>query len=388
MVALGARHAVLLVSALVLAACSSADPAAPSAPTTAVAPSPSPTSTDPMGSGSAPATGSPSTGTAPGTGRARIASTRTLTGGLEVPWGLTFLSDGSALVAERRSGRVLRLSPDGSARAVGTVPGVLDRGEGGLLGLAVAPGEDGTVYAYLTTEDDNRVVALPYSGAALGPPRVLLSGIPSGATHNGGRLRVGPDGRLWIGTGDAGDPNRAQRRSDLGGKILRIGLDGSVPDDNPFGSPVWSFGHRNVQGLAFDSAGRLWATEFGQNRLDELNLIVRAGNYGWPLVEGTGGGDRFVDPALTWPTSEASPSGLAVVDDVAFVAALRGRRVWQVPLVGGTAGDPSAALREDYGRIRTIEPAPDGTLWLTTSNRDGRGSPTPDDDRIVVATLR
>jgi glucose/arabinose dehydrogenase len=381
----------ILVGALALGACSA--PSAEPGPTLSAPPTETRSSSPPASSPApTPTTASPSAtpdaAPSPGTGRARIASAAPLAGGLEVPWGLAFLTDGSALVAERPSGRVVAVSPDGAVRTVGTVPGVLDRGEGGLLGLAVAPGDDTTVYAYLTTDSDNRVVALPYADGRLGAPRVLLAGIPSGRTHNGGRLVVGPDGRLWIGTGDAGDPARSQRRSDLAGKVLRIGLDGSVPADNPFGSPVWSLGHRNVQGLAFDSGGRLWATEFGQNRLDELNRIERGGNYGWPLVEGTGGGDRFVDPQVTWSTNEASPSGLAVVDDVAFVAALRGRRVWQVPLVGGTAGRPVEALAGEYGRIRTIEPAPDGTLWLTTSNRDGRGSPVPSDDRVVRATLR
>jgi glucose/arabinose dehydrogenase len=379
-----------LVGALGLGACSA--PSVEPGPTlSADASSATPAGGSPISSptsDTAQPTSSPSASASAGSGRARIGSTSTLARGLEVPWGLAFLSDGSALVAERRSGRVLRVSPDGAVTAVGTVPGVLDRGEGGLLGLAVEPGEDATVFAYLTTDEDNRVVALPFDGDGFGPARVLLAGIPAGSTHNGGRLVVGPDGRLWIGTGDAGDPARAQRRSDLGGKVLRIALDGSVPADNPFGSAVWSFGHRNVQGLAFDSAGRLWATEFGQNRLDELNRIERGGNYGWPLVEGTGGGDRFVDPQVTWPTSEASPSGLAIVDDVAFVAGLRGQRVWQVPVVGGRAGRPQAALRGDYGRIRTIEPAPDGTLWITTSNRDGRGSPRDGDDRVVTAVVR
>ncbi|MGE3813373.1 MAG: sorbosone dehydrogenase family protein [Candidatus Nanopelagicales bacterium] len=308
--------------------------------------------------------------------------------GLTVPWGLAFLPDGSALVAERPTGVVVRVAAEGGTTRVGTVPGVRDRGEGGLLGLAVSP-DGATVFAYLTTDrDDNRVVAMPYSGGRLGEAAVVIDGIPQGDIHNGGRIAVGPDGNLWIGTGDSGDRPQSQDRSSLAGKILRVGTDGSVPADNPFpGSPVWSYGHRNVQGLAFDSQGRLWATEFGQNTYDELNLVRKGGNFGWPEVEGAGGGSQYVDPVVTWPTDQASPSGVAIVDDVAYIGALRGERLWQVPLRGSSAGEPRAAFRGDYGRIRTVQAAPDGSLWITTSNRDGRGSPSDDDDRVLRVTI-
>jgi len=312
-----------------------------------------------------------------------------LADGLEVPWGLAFLPDGSALVAQRRSGEVVLVSPGGATRDIGRVPGVADQGEGGLLGLAVSD-DASTVLAYLTSvEGDNRVVAMPFTGTSLGRPTVVLGGIPSAGNHNGGRIVIGPDGNLWIGTGDAGNPSYAQDLGTRAGKILRIRVDGSIPDDNPFpGSPVWSYGHRNVQGLAFDSRGRLWATEFGQNTFDELNLVRKGGNFGWPVVEGRGGssGD-YVDPVVTWRTEDASPSGLAIVDDVAYVAALRGRRVWQVPLAGSGAGEPVPALDGRLGRVRTVELAPDGTLWLTTSNRDGRGDPVDADDRVVRVTI-
>ena len=175
----------------------------------------------------------------------------------------------------------------------------------------------------------------------------------------------------------------------LGGKILRIRRDGSIPADNPFpSSPVWSYGHRNVQGLAFDSTGQLWATEFGQNTWDELNKVVRGGNHGWPEVEGRGGRDGFVDPQVVWPTADASPSGLAIVDDVAYMGALRGVRLWQVPLNGGVAGPPVALLEGTLGRLRTVVVAPDGGgLWITTSNTDGRGSPRQGDDHVVRVAL-
>jgi glucose/arabinose dehydrogenase len=377
------RAAVPLVAAgLLLAGCASGSsgggPSVVSPPASSSAPTPSDTPT------SAPASPSPQvSGSLGDLGRPSVLAT-----GLTVPWGLAFLPDGSALVAQRPTGEVVRVSPDGGTTRVGTVPGVRDRGEGGLLGLAVSA-DGATVFAYLTSDrDDNRVISMPYSGGRLGEPTVVIDGIPQGDIHNGGRIAVGPDGNLWIGTGDSGDRPQSQDRQSLAGKILRIAPDGSVPDDNPFpGSPVWSYGHRNVQGLAFDSQGRLWATEFGQNTYDELNLVPKGGNFGWPEVEGSGGGSQYVDPVVTWPTDQASPSGVAILDDVAYIAALRGERLWQVPLRGSSAGEPKAAFRGDYGRIRTVEVAPDGSLWIATSNRDGRGSPADDDDRVLRVTV-
>jgi glucose/arabinose dehydrogenase len=334
---------------------------------------------------------------------------RTVATGLDVPWGVAFLADGSALVAERPTGRVLRIGADGGrATQVGTVPGVADLGEGGLLGLAVPPWtldqtedetspaaataaalKQTTVYAYLTsTAGDNRVVRMSFDGSRLGSATPILTGIPAADHHNGGLVTIGPDDKLWIGTGEGGQPPRSQDRSNLGGKILRINLDGSIPDDNPFpGSPVYSLGHRNVQGLAFDSTGQPWAVEFGQNTWDELNRIVPGGNYGWPEVEGKEAREGFIEPLVQWPTDEASPSGMAIVDDVAYVGGLRGERLWQVPLTGTTTGTPKAYLRGQFGRIRTVMPDPDGRLWITTSNRDGRGHPGPDDDKIIRLTL-
>jgi glucose/arabinose dehydrogenase len=346
--------------------------------------------------GTAPPSGSaPVPGTVPGTssGPAATPGTSTVASGLQVPWGVAPLPDGTVLVSERETGRVLRLAA-GKATPVGTVPQVRAGGEGGLLGLAASP--DGrTVYAYLTTAEDNRVVALPYSGGTLGAPAELLTGIPAASNHDGGRILLGPDGMLWIGTGDASTGEAAQDRTSLAGKILRIEPDGGIPADNPFpGSPVWSYGHRNVQGLAFDSGGRLWATEFGQNTWDELNLITKGANYGWPTVEGRAGRAGFTDPAVQWGTDEASPSGLAILGvegrDVAYAASLRGERLWRVPLDNGTAGTPQALLTGQFGRLRTVLPAPGkpGTLWVTTSNTDGRGDPGPQDDRILALTAR
>ena len=302
-----------------------------------------------------------------------------------MPWGLAFLPGGDALVSERETGRILRLAPGGAPRQVYDVPGVAASGEGGLLGLAVSPAfaKDNLVYAYYTGEQDNRIVRFRLGG---GEPEVIFDGIAKAGFHNGGRIAFGPDGLLYVGTGDAGDTERSQDRSSPNGKILRLTPDGAPARGNPTaGSPVYSLGHRNVQGLAWDAAGRLFATEFGQNQLDEVNLIQPGRNYGWPLVEGTGDtdGGRFTNPLVTWSTDEASPSGMAIAGDTVYVAALRGERLWSVPLNGATVGEPRAELRGRYGRLRTAAIAPDGSLWLTTSNTDGRGDPRNGDDRIL-----
>ena len=303
------------------------------------------------------------------------------------PWGLARLDDGSALVSERDTGRIVQVAADGSQTEIAQIPQAAPDGEGGLLGIAIDP--SGTwLYAYVTTETDNRVIRVPLDEPSAAPEDIL-TGIPKAGIHNGGRIAFGPDGDLYVATGDAGQPDLAQDPASLAGKILRVDPEGGVPEDNPFpASPVWSLGHRNVQGLAFDSQGGLWATEFGSKDADELNLIEPGANYGWPLVEGTGNDPAYVNPQAQWtPTSLASPSGLAIVDDVAYVASLRGEVLWQVPLVDGRAATPIALDLGDLGRLRTVEALPDGSLWLMTSNTDGRGDPRDADDRILVLKL-
>jgi glucose/arabinose dehydrogenase len=302
--------------------------------------------------------------------------------GIEVPWGLAFLPDGDALVAERNSGRVLRVSPGRAPEQVYEVPGVTARGEGGLLGLTVSPSfaENGYVYAYFTAAEDNRIVRFRLEGK----PEVIFDGIAKAANHNGGRIAFGPDGMLYVGTGDAGQGARAQDPASPNGKILRLTPDGAAAQGNPTaGSPMYSLGHRNVQGLAWDHAGRLFAAEFGQNDFDEINLIEPGRNYGWPRVEGMGGADRgYTEPQLVWAPSAASPSGIAIAGDTLYVAALRGERLWTAALHDGVAADPVSRI-DDRGRLRTVAIAPDGALWLTTSNTDGRGETRPGDDRII-----
>ncbi|WP_037412682.1 PQQ-dependent sugar dehydrogenase [Candidatus Solirubrobacter pratensis] len=359
------RRSLLLTLAVVLAACGGS-----SSPAATATPSPH---------ASADAT--------PAATSARAPARRTIATGLHVPWGIAFLPDGDALVAERTTGKILRIPKGGGKpRLAMRVPGVnVNAGEGGLLGLAVSPAyaTDKLVYAYFTTSSDNRIARFKLGGS-LDP---ILTGLKFGAIHNGGRIAFGPDGKLYAGVGETGDSALAQDRGALNGKILRMNPDGSVPPGNPFpGSLVWSWGHRNVQGLAWDRSGRLWASEFGQNTFDEVNLIRKGRNYGWPVVEGKGStqGATFTNPLVTWPTSQASPSGAAIVGSTLYVGALQGQCVWRIPLHGTGVGKPTKLLAGRYGRIRTVVAAPDGTLWVATSNRDGRGSPRPGDDRIIA----
>jgi glucose/arabinose dehydrogenase len=304
---------------------------------------------------------------------------------LDTPWGIAFLPDGSALVTERDSGRVL-LVDGGQVREVGSVRQVSHPDdEAGLLGVAVGPdfARDGRVWFYVTSDDDNRIVTATYAGGRLGEAQPVLTGIPKGSIHDGGRLAFGPDGFLYASTGETGVPSLAADRDSLGGKILRITGEGRPAPGNPDPtSPVWSWGHRNVQGLAWVD-DQLWASEFGADTYDELNRVEAGRDHGWPSVEGPGGSPGQVDPARVWRTDEASPSGLAWADGHLWMAALRGERLWRIPVANGEAGRPEGFFIGEHGRMRTVVTTPDGRLWVTTSNRDGRGDPAPSDDRIL-----
>ena len=322
--------------------------------------------------------------------------------GLVSPWSVVPLpgSPPEALVSERDTGVVQHLGIDGRLTPIGTVPGVVHEGEGGLLGLALLDhGAGRWLYAYLTTASDNRIVRMPLGDdLALGAPEEMLTGLAKAGNHNGGRIAFGPDGMLYATVGDASVPERAQDLASLNGKILRMTPAGDVPEDNPFpGSLVYSLGHRNPQGLAWDDTGQLWAAEFGQNTWDEVNRIEAGANYGWPTVEGqggeglvvaeSGGNSEFTDPVLQWPTSEASPSALTYVGGTFFLAALRGERVWALHPTSDGGLSAVAWFTGEYGRIREVVPAADGTLWFVTNNTDGRGDPGPDDDRILSVRL-
>jgi len=332
----------------------------------------------------------PTTIASPGDGSDSVRVEDTVAKDLEAPWGLAFLPDGSALVTERDRGTI-SLVDGGSTREVGSIAETSPTSEGGLLGLAVSPEfeTDSTIFVYVTTTDDNRVLSMTYDGSSLGAPTPILTGIPNGEIHDGGRLAFGPDGCLYVSTGETGDADLAQDDDSLGGKILRITMAGEPAPGNPDeGSAIWTKGHRNVQGLAFDDADRLWASEFGSDVWDELNRIEPGNNYGWPAAEGDSNLEGFVDPLVQWSPEQASPSSVAFANGSLWVASLRGERLWQVPVRSdGTLGQPEPHFVGAYGRLRTVVAAPNGTLWLTTSNRDGRGTPGPEDDRILEVVI-
>ncbi|MEV0849476.1 PQQ-dependent sugar dehydrogenase [Streptomyces sp. NPDC049954] len=315
----------------------------------------------------------------------------------DIPWGLVTLPDGSILYTRRDAQDIVRLDPGtGDRTTVGTVPDVESTdGEGGLLGLAIAPtfATDHWLYIMHTSPRDNRIVRIKLEDDKLATDtsEVLLSGILRNKFHNGGRLRFGPDGKLYAATGDAQNGDNAQDKDSLNGKILRLDPDGSVPSDNPFGNYVWSYGHRNPQGLAFDSQGRLWEQEFGNAVMDETNLVTKGGNYGWPACEGTSGTcdtAGYIAPKRTYSTADGSCSGIAVVRDVLYVACERGTRMYRAPISDGGLPEAQVYFNGTYGRLRTVEPAPDGGLWLTTSNTGDKDSiPDNSDEQILHVAL-
>jgi glucose/arabinose dehydrogenase len=310
---------------------------------------------------------------------------------LEIPWELAFLPDGRILLTER-PGRVRLLHPQTglAPEPVLVVEEVRHQGEGGLLGLAVHPefANNRLVYLYYTYESGrgtaNKVVSCTLENHALAGARTIIENIPGARFHNGGRIGFGPDGMLYVTTGDAQIPELSQDRSSLAGKILRLHDDGSIPADNPFAdSPVYSYGLRNPQGLAWDDDGQLWATGHGPRGHDEINLIEAGKNYGWPVIQGDEQGPGMEPPVLHSGSATWAPSGAAVLGDSMYFAGLRGRALYRFNL---DAQNPvlTTHLEGTFGRLRTVVAGPDGLLYLLTSNRDGRTMPTAEDDLLLV----
>ena len=330
-----------------------------------------------------------SAGPPPPPGDQEVAIT-VLAKGLDIPWGIAFLPDGSALVTERDTGRILRVGPDSDANGltvteVQRLAEVQASGDGGLLGIAVSPkyATDKTVFVYYSTARDNRIGKLVLK-QKLQP---IVTGIPRSRDDNGGQLAFGPDGYLYATTGDGtATGTQAQNPKSLGGKILRMTPAGKPAPGNPVpASLVWSSGHRNVQGIAWDGTRRMYASENGQKKYGELNVIARGKNYGWPKVDGGGTDSRYVNPLYNWPIAESSCAGVAVLEQTVATACLAGQRIWLLNTTanGTVLGTPQAVLTGEFGRLRGLVAAPDGSLWVTTSNQEDAGDPAPDDDRII-----
>jgi glucose/arabinose dehydrogenase len=326
---------------------------------------------------------------ASGEGGEREVAVSVLATGLEVPWGMAFLPDGGALVTERDTARILKVGPESDAQGlkvteVQRLEGVTASADGGLLGIAVSPkyATDKTIFVYYSTAKDNRVAKLKEKGT----PQPVLTGIPHSAQTNGGQLAFGPDNYLYVTTGDDTQGTQAQNPKSLGGKILRITPEGKPAPGNPVkNSAVWSSGHRNPQGLAWDSAKRLYASEAGQSSYGELNVIAKGKNYGWAKTDGPGSDAKFTNPLVSWPVDESDCSGVAVLERMVATACTTGKRLWLASVTGnGTLiGQPEPLLKDQYGRLRALTAAPDGSLWAATSNQEGGGNPAVDDDRII-----
>lgn len=393
--------AVVLTAALTLAGCSTASSEAPIATASQVSTTAQPSVTasagQPVPSPSAVVDGSPT---------ATVVTQDKVVNDLDSPWNIESMPDASMLISERDTGKIKRVRAGFATSLNG--PGaealrssVVSKGEGGLLGIAISPTDPTLLYAYISRTEGNAVVRMSLIGEVLAAPVDVVTGIPHAANHDGGRIAFGPDGFLYITTGDAGDGALAQNQDSLAGKILRVVADGGEDDGtaapgNPFDSLVWSMGHRNVEGLGWAADGRMYASEFGEDSLDELNLIAPGANYGWPTVEGLDGApagtglgetvDGLTYPVAQWPVAQASPSGLAIAADAIYVAALRGEDVLRIPLTQTGTGTP-APLGLDLGRIRDVALGPDGSLGVLTNNTDGRGAPRDGDDHVYRLTL-
>ena len=325
------------------------------------------------------------------------AEIKILAGNLQVPWDIAMLPDGNLLVTERPGDLVLVSHEKGVIRRT-TVPDVSTAGEGGLMGIALHPDFENNnfIYLYRTTTSEgrriNQIVRFSYSIAqhTLSDAKIMIDNIPGATYHDGGAISFGPDGYLYITTGDAGTPTLARDKSSLAGKTLRITDDGSPAPGNPFGDMIYSFGHRNAQGLAWDTQGRLWQTEHGRSGvrsgLDELNVIRIGGDYGWPESQGDTVLTGTIGPVLHSGESDTwAPGGMTADGDTLYFTGLRGQRLYRVT---GLETDPviEALLVEEYGRLRAARIF-DNTLYLTTSNTDGRGKAGPNDDRLIAIPL-
>lgn len=303
---------------------------------------------------------------------------------LEIPWALEFLSDGRIIFTER-PGNVKIFDP--ATKKVSTITKIAEVnhiGEGGLHGVALRPNTTNQIYLYYTYAESgnvlNKVVRYILAGDKLNFDKEIIKGIPGKSTHNGGRIKFGPDGMLYIGAGDAQNPDASQNSQAISGKILRLTPEGEIPADNPFNNAVYSYGHRNPQGLAWDSTGQLWATEHGSNTRDEVNKITKGANYGWPLIRGDDTRSGMVLPFKHSGDDTWAPSGLAAVGNTLYFVGLRGSSLFKLDT---KTVKLERYLRNEFGRLREVVVGSDGLLYLFTNNRDGRGNPVSTDDRLI-----
>ncbi len=313
---------------------------------------------------------------------------------LTIPWDIAFLPNNNILVSER-GGTLIEFDVASSTFVEIEVPNVLHVGEGGLLGMVLHPDFETNryVYFYRTTTQAGRsinvVARYTYVEQALRDETIILDSIPGALFHDGGRMAFGPDGYLYITTGDAQNPELSQDVSNLAGKVLRIAEDGGIPPGNPFNNEVYSYGHRNPQGLTWDDAGALWITEHGRSGvrsgLDEVNLIIKGENYGWPesqgdiVVAGTVGPVIHSGPDTTWAPGSATFAGGSI-----FFGGLRGETLYEAVIRGVDVSELKAHFVSEFGRIRTTALGPDGMLYVLTSNRDGRAGTIYDGDDKVI----
>ncbi|GAB4315219.1 MAG: PQQ-dependent sugar dehydrogenase [Methanobacteriaceae archaeon] len=303
---------------------------------------------------------------------------------LDTPWAIAFLPDDRMIFTER--GGKVKIWDGNQVSDVGNI-NVKEVSESGLLGITVDPdyNKNQYIYLYYTSQNNgNQVSRFQIKNNNLTNETVLLGNIPSSGIHNGGRIKFGPDGKLYITTGDAGDEPLAQDINSLAGKILRMNKDGSIPEDNPFGNYVYSYGHRNPQGITWDTSnGLMYASEHGPTRNDEINIIEKGGNYGWPIVQCDNTTDQYINSLRCFNEFTLAPSGIAFYENSLFVTGLRGNQLRRLVLdSSGKKIISEEELFNNLGRIRDVVEYK-GYLYIATSNSDGRGVPKIGDDKII-----
>ncbi|KKR30764.1 hypothetical protein A2715_02010 [Candidatus Woesebacteria bacterium RIFCSPHIGHO2_01_FULL_39_32] len=324
-----------------------------------------------------------------------IPKTTVIATGLDTPWAIAFLPDGGVLITERKGTvRLINSSGDLLPNPIAEIECVKEIGEGGLQGIALHPDFPSNyfVYLYYTYSESggntlNKVVRMTYRNQKLSDEKVIVNAIPGAANHDGGRIKFGPDKMLYITTGDAQNPSNAQDTDSLSGKILRVTYEGNPAAGNPFRNRVYSYGHRNPQGISWDANGTLWETEHGPSGLetgnDEFNRIEIGKNYGWPEIRGKETREGMVTPIIESGRSDTwAPAGLAYINGKFYFGGLRGQALYRVTLSGNSA-ELETFFKGEFGRLREVIAGPDNMLYITTSNRDGRGDPESDDDKVI-----